>query len=116
MAQIGQFGRHYGQVLDKFYHALEWRYNDLKARTGSEREVEILAKMLDILLADQVGHDLPLHALESALRHFQKVRHDSFTPKKYAEIMSLMHIEPKETEGYTPHLFGNVMLDSHRSL
>src|SRR5690606_2550458 len=78
MAQAGQFGIRYNQVVDRLYHALEWRYNEVKDKKGLQREAEILSKMLDLLLADQVGHDVPLHNVEEALHEFQRVRHDSF--------------------------------------
>lgn len=112
MAHAGQFGNHYMQVVDRLYHALEWRFNEVKESDGLKREAEIVAKLLDSLLADQVMHDLPLHNAEAALRSFQKVRHDSFTPGKYKEIMRLMAIDEEKTMGYTPHLFGHVTLET----
>jgi hypothetical protein len=115
MAHAGQFGAYYAQVVDRFYHALEWRYNELQGKKGHDREQEILAKLLDILLADQVGHDLPLPHVEAALQRFQKVRSTSFTPNKYKEIMELMGIEENATQGYEPKLFGNVTLEVHRT-
>lgn len=115
MAHAGQFGTYYAQVIDRFYHALEWRYNDVQGRAGHEREQEILAKLLDVILADQVGHDLHLQHLEKALHIFQKHRHDSFTPNKYKEILFLMDIDEKKTQGYAPHLFGNVTFEARFS-
>ena len=113
MAHIGQFGAYYTQLVERFYAALELRYNDIHGRKGSDRECEILAKLLDGLLADQVSHDVSLANLESALRHFQQVRHASFVPGKYHEILELMNIDEVKTEGYTPQLFGIVTLDKH---
>lgn len=115
MGQAGQFGEYYTQIVDRFFHALEWRYNDIKDAKGHEHEAEIVAKLLDLLLADQVGHDIPLHNVEAALRHFQKVRHDSFGPGKYKDIMHLMSVEEDETLGYVPQLFGSVALDFRHS-
>lgn len=114
MAHAGQFGEFYTQVVDRFYHALEWRYNVVQSKPGMEREAEILANLLDHILADQVSHDLRLADLEGALRHFQKVRHDSFSPNKYKDILSLLAIDEKNTHGYLPQLFGHVTLDVHR--
>jgi hypothetical protein len=94
---------------------LEWRYNDVHGKSGHERETEILSKLLDTLLADQVVHDVDLHGLEGALRHFQRVRHDSFSPNKYREILGLLGVEEQSTLGYHPQLFGNVTLDVRRS-
>lgn len=115
MAHAGQFGTFYAQLTERFFHALEWRYNDIQGRAGHDREQEILAKLLDIILADQVGHDMPLPNLEKALQLFQKNRHNSFTPNKYKEILSLMHVDEAKTIGYTPHLFGNVIFESRHS-
>lgn len=115
MAHAGQFGTYYGQVVDRFFHALEWRFNEIKDKKGHEREGEILAKLLDILLADQVGHDIHLHSVEQALHHFQKVRHDSFTPAKYRDIMALMGVDEDKTIGYKPHLFGAVTFEARYS-
>lgn len=112
MAYAGQFGTYYTQVIDRFYHALEWRYNDVKDKPGLAREAEILAKLLDLLLADQISHDLHLQKIEQALMRFQRVRHDSFTPNKYHEIMELMGVEEKDTHGYAPQLFGHVQLEA----
>lgn len=112
MAHAGQFGIRYTQVIDRFYHALEWRYNEVKDKAGHTRETEILAKLLDVLLADQVGHDIPLHDIESALAAFQKVRRDSYTPKKYADILRHMGLEEGQTTGYKPQLFGSVVFDA----
>lgn len=115
MGHAGQFGTYYAQLIDRFYHALEWRYNDIQGRAGHEREQEILAKLLDVILADQVGHDLHLQNLEQALGIFQKNRHDSFTPNKYKQILSLLEIDEDKTKGYSPHLFGNVNFEAHFS-
>jgi hypothetical protein len=112
MAHIGQFGTYYMQVVDRFYHALEWRYNDVQGRSGHERESEILAKLLDMLIADQVMHDIMLGNIEAALRVFQKVRFDSYSPNKYKEVLFLLHVEENETLGYTPHLFGNIVFEA----
>lgn len=111
MGHAGQFGQHYLQVLHRLYSALEWRYAEIKGKQGLKREEEILAKLLDQILADQVGHDLPLHHAEEALREFQHVRHDSFTPAKYRKIMKLMGIVEEKTHGYVPHLYGNVLFE-----
>ena len=102
----------YTQVIDRFYHALEWRYNEIKDKSAHARESEIVAKLLDVLLADQVGHDIPLHDIEAALAHFQKVRRDSYTPKKYEAILHHMGLEEGETHGYRPQLFGSVVFDA----
>ena len=115
MAQAGQFGLRYTQVIDRLFHALEWRYNEVKDKKGHAREAEIISKLLDVLLADQVGHDLPLHDVEAALQSFQRVRHDSFTPTKYNDIIALMGLSETETIGYKPHLFGNVTLDTYNN-
>jgi hypothetical protein len=115
MAQAGQFGTYYAQVVDRFFHALEWRYNEIKEKRAHDREKEILCKLLDQLLADQVGHDLPLHDVESALRLFQRIRNDSFTPNKYKDVLYLMKIDENTTQGYRAQLFGNVTLESHQS-
>jgi hypothetical protein len=115
MAHAGQFGSHYIQVVDRFYHALEWRYNDIKDNPNTAREQEILAKLLDVILADQVGHDTLLGNIEKALHLFQKSRHDSFTPNKYKEILRLMDVDEKGVEGYTPHLFGTVNFEIRHS-
>lgn len=115
MAQAGQFGEYYTQVVDRFFHALEWRYNDIQGKSGLEHEGEIVAKLLDLILADQIGHDIPLHDVETALREFQRVRHDSFTPNKYKNILRLMGVEEEETHGYVPQLFGSVTLDVRHS-
>lgn len=112
MAQAGQFGIRYNQVVDRLYHAFEWRYNEIKDKKGLAREAEILSKLLDVLLADQVGHDVPLPSVEEALHEFQRVRLDSFTPKKYENILRLMGLEESETEGYRPQLYGTVELDA----
>lgn len=111
MVHAGQFGKHYLQVTHRLYHGLEWRYNEIKGKQGLQRESEILAKLLDHILADQVGHDLPLNHIEAALREFQKIRHDSFTPAKYRKIMELMGVNEEKTHGYMPHLYGNVVFD-----
>lgn len=111
MAHAGQFGQHYVQVVQRLYNGFEWRYNEVKENKNLQREEEILAKLLDKILADQVGHDLPLNNLEEALREFQKVRHASFTPTKYRKIMALMDIEEEKTHGYKPHLYGNVLFE-----
>jgi len=115
MGQVGQFGEYYTQVVDRFFHALEWRYNDVKGKRGHEHELEIVGKLLDLLLADQIGHDIPLHDVEAALRHFQRVRHDSMSPGKYKDILHLMNVEEDETHGYVPQLFGHVTLDLRHS-
>lgn len=115
MTHAGQFGGYYAQLVSRFYAALEWRYNEVKDVPALVREKEIIVSLLDSLLADQVAHDVSLPHLESALRHFQKVRHDSFTPKKYTEILSLMGIEEKKTQGYVPQLYGAVTIDRHIS-
>jgi hypothetical protein len=115
MAQAGQFGIRYDQVVERLYHALEWRYNEVKTKKGFQRETEILSRLLDMILSDQVGHDVPLHNVEEALHEFQRVRLDSFTPKKYANILSLMGLEERDTIDYRPFLYGNVELDSHSS-
>lgn len=115
MGQTAQFGEYYAQVVDRFFHALEWRYNEIKGKTGQDREIEIVAKLLDLLLADQIGHDIALHDVETALRSFQRVRHDSFTPGKYKEIIQLMGVNEEETLGYVPQLFGSVTLDVRHS-
>jgi hypothetical protein len=115
MAHIGQFGAYYSQIVDRFYHALEWRYNEVKEKSGTEREQEILAKLLDLLLADQVMHDLMLGNIEASLRAFQKIRNDSYTPNKYKEILFLMHVEEQNTVGYTPHLFGHIVFEAQHS-
>lgn len=113
MAHAGQFGTHYLQVLHRLYHAVEWRYNDVKDKEGLKRETEILAKMLDHILADQVGHDLLLADAEEVLHEFQRIRHDSFTPKKYRHILELMKIhEDKIAEGYSPHLYGTILFEA----
>lgn len=112
MAQAGQFGQHYIQVIHRFYHALEWRYNEVRGKAGLQREEEILAKLLDQLLADQVGHDLLLGHAEEALREFQKVRHHSFTPAKYRAILKLMNINEDKTIGYKPNLYGNILFEA----
>lgn len=111
MAHAGQFGQHYVQVLQRLYHALEWRYKEVADKKGMKREAEILAKLLDHILADQVGRDLLLTNAEETLREFQKVRNDSFTPAKYRKILKLMDIQEDKTEGYTPHLYGNVLFE-----
>lgn len=116
MAHVGQFGTYYAQLIGRFYSAVEWRYNEIKDRKGHAREMEILAKLLDCVLADQIAHDVSLQNLEGALRHFQRVRNDSFTPKKYSEVLELMGIDEGETEGYVPQLFGIVTLDKHINL
>lgn len=112
MAHAGQFGQHYIQVIHRLYHALEWRYSEVKEKKGLKREEEILAKLLDHILADQVGRDLLLSDVEEALHEFQKVRHDSFTPVKYCKILKLMGIGEDKIDGYAPHLYGNVLLES----
>lgn len=111
MAYAGQFGQHYVQVMQRLYNALEWRYNEVKDKKLLKREEEILAKLLDKILADQVGHDLPLNHLEDVLREFQKIRNASFTPAKYRNIMKLMDIEEDKTKGYKPHLYGTVLFE-----
>lgn len=115
MGQAGQFGEYYIQIVDRFYHALEWRYNEIKDLKGHEHETEIVAKLLDLLLADQIGHDIALHNVEAALKSFQRVRHDSFTPGKYKDILHLMSVEEEDTLGYVPQLFGSVTLDLRHS-
>ena len=115
MAYAGQFGTYYSQVIDRLYHALEWRFNDIKEKPGLAREGEILAKLLDLLLADQIGHDIHLQNIERSLQIFQRVRHDSFTPKKYAEIIQLMGIEDEDTQGYSPQLFGHIQFEARYS-
>jgi hypothetical protein len=112
MAHAGQFGIRYTQVVDRFFHALEWRYNEIKDKSGHDREIEILSKLLDVLLADQVVHDTPLHDIESALAIFQKVRRDSYTPKKYEAILHHMGLEEGQTHGYRAQLFGSVVFDA----
>jgi hypothetical protein len=114
MAQAGQFGSYYGQLVERFYAALEWRYNEVKDEPKLAREAEILSLVLDTLLADQVAHDVPLHALEGALKHFQKVRHDSFTPNKYKDILHHLNLDEKRTHGYHPQLVGNVTIERHK--
>lgn len=114
MAHAGQFGIYYTQIIDRFYHALEWRYNDVKEQGG--READILARLLDVLLADQIGHDIHLHNVEKALREFQRVRHDSFTPNKYKEIVSLMGIDEEVAPGYQPQLFGHVQFEARYNI
>ena len=115
MGQAGQFGEYYTQIVDRFFHALEWRYNEIQGQKGHDHEVEIVAKLLDLLLADQIGHDIPLHDVEAALRQFQRVRNDSHTPGKYKEILQLMGVEEEDTLGYVPQLFGSVTLDIRHS-
>lgn len=112
MAQAGQFGSYYAQVVDRLFHALEWRFNDIKDKPGMAREAEILAKLLDVVLADQIVHELPLHSVEAVLKEFQKIRNDSFSPNKYKAILARMEIDVKHVEGYTPCLFGNVTLET----
>ncbi len=115
MSHAGQFGTYYTQLVERFYTALEWRYNEIKEDSGLTRETQILAMLLDSLLADQVAHHVSLSNLEGAIRQFQKIRHDSYTPKKYHEIMELMGLAEKKVEGYKPQLFGIVTLSKHLS-
>ena len=115
MSHAGQFGAYYTQLVERFYAALEWRYNEVKEDSGLTRETQILALMLDSLLVDQVAHDVSLQNMEHAIRHFQKVRHDTFTPKKYNEILHLMGLDEEKTQGYKPQLFGIVTLSKHMS-
>ena len=111
MAHAGQFGTYYTQLVERFYAALEWRYNDVKDEPKLVREAEILGLLLDTILADQVAHDVPLNALEQAIKHFQQVRHDSFTPNKYKSILVYMGLDEDKTHGYHPQLFGNVTIE-----
>lgn len=112
MAHAGQFGTHYLQVLHRLFHALEWRYDEVRGKDGMKREEEILAMLLDRILADQVSRDLLLANVEQALREFQRVRHDSFTPAKYRNIMRLMDVHEEKVEGYVPHLYGNILFEA----
>mgnify|MGYP000591350269 CR=1 FL=1 len=77
MAQVGQFGTYYAQLVGRFYTALEWHYNEIKDKKGHDREIEILSKLLDGVLADQISHDVSLQHLEGYKRNLMPQLHAS---------------------------------------
>lgn len=116
MGSVGQFGTYYSSLVGRFFHALEWRYTAIKDEPKLAREAEILTSILDRLISDTVRHEISLHDLESAYRHFNRVRDNSFSPNKYKEIMRHVGIDEKSTEGYQPQLYGVIQFEAHAAI
>ena len=49
MAHVGQFGHYYTELVNRFFHAVEWQYQK-HAKDKNPREREILSKILDTII------------------------------------------------------------------
>lgn len=115
MPRAGQFGNYYTELANRFFHAVEWQYKK-HSKDSSQRECEILGKILDTLLSDAVSREIELFRLEAANKEFIKIRDQSFTPKKYNKILESLKIAEKDTQGYTTQILGVVEYDARASI
>lgn len=116
MAKAGQFGNYYTELANRFFHAVEWQYKKHENNEARSRECEILVKVLDTLISDAVSREIQLFRLEAANKEFIKIRDQSFTPKKYSNILASLQIDENSTQGYAPQLFGIVEYDARASI
>jgi hypothetical protein len=116
MGSVGQFGTYYSSLVGRFFHALEWRYTAIKDEPKSAREAEILTSLLDRIISDTVRHEIALHDLETAYRHFNRVRDNSFSPNKYKEILKGVGIDEQKTHGYQAQLYGVIQFEAHTAI
>ena len=111
---IAQFGEYYNLLKDKFYHAVEWRYNEASHDPKLKAEAEILGLVLDSLIADAVAHDVLLPALEAALKEFKAVRDNAYTPNKYNKMLALLNLHADRADGYVPQLYGAIAFNARQ--
>ena len=111
---IGQFGTYYNQLKDKFYHAVEWQFNEAAHNPLLKAETEILGLVLDNLIADAVAHDVLLPELEAALKEFKAVRHNAYTPNKYTKMLALLNLHAEKAAGYVPQLYGAIAFNARQ--
>ncbi|HEY1096778.1 MAG TPA: hypothetical protein VGF14_06010 [Alphaproteobacteria bacterium] len=116
MSSVGQFGVYYNSLVGRFFHALEWRHAAIKDEQKAAREVEIITSILDRLISDTVRHEISLHDLETAYRHFNRVRENSFSPNKYKDILRHVGVDEQKTHGYEPQLYGVIQFEAHKAI
>jgi hypothetical protein len=111
---IAKFGAYYGQLKDKFYRAVEWRFNEANHNPQLKAEAEILGLVLDSLIADAVAHDVLLPELEAALKEFKAVSSNAYTPNKYTKMLALLNVHADKATGYVPQLYGAIAFDARQ--